>query len=168
MKNLQKKVDSRTTLKLTGQAGRHVDLGVEPLVGQQLGHSVERLHSKGVVGVGQEVDHGHRPLRQAHLLGHEADAGPARLALPPHAPPARHAVGQVRPASRVGRRVPFQDQCGLFQGVDQVSRRGRGPWRPKSNKNGYLVSRRRLKGFISPAETEWEQYNMYSFICKHQ
>lgn len=122
---------------LTGQAGGHVDLGVEPLVGQQLGHPVQRLHGEGVVGVGQKVDHRHRLLRQAHLLGDEADAGPARLALPAHAAPARHAVGQVRPAARVGRRRPLQDQRGLLQRVDQVSRRGRRPCGDESNKNGY-------------------------------
>lgn len=109
---------------LTRQAGRHVDLGVEPLVGQQLGHAVQGFHGERVVGVGEEVDHGHRSLRQADLLGHEADAGAARLALLGDAPPAPHAVGQVHPASRVGRRGPLQDERGLLEGVHQVSRGG--------------------------------------------
>lgn len=143
---------SNIKLELTGQARRHVDLGVEPLVGQQLWHSVQRLDSKCVVGVGEKIDHSHRSLRQAHLLGNKADAGPARLALPPDAPPARHAVGQICPASCVRWCGPFQDQCGLLQGVDQVSRRGGGPWRDESYKNSYLVSC--YKEFISLAEIE--------------
>lgn len=115
--------------KLTWQVGRYVDLGVEPLVGQQLRHAVQSLHSEGVVGVWEKVDHRHRPLRQANLLRDKAHAGPTRLTLPRHAPLARHAVGQVRPAARVRRRGPLQDQRRLLQGADQVSRWRRGPLR---------------------------------------
>lgn len=111
---------------LTGQTRGHVDLGVEPLLGQQLGHAVQGFHGEGVVGVGEEVDHSHRPLRQPQLLGHEANAGAARLPLPPHAPATAHAVGEVHPAPAVGRRRPFQDQSGLLKGVDQVSGWGGG------------------------------------------
>lgn len=114
-------------LQLTRQVGRHVDLGVEPLVGQQLRHAVQSLHSEGVVGVWEKIDHCHRPLRQANLLGDEADAGPTWLTLPCHTPLARHAVGQVGSASRVRRSSPLQDQCGLLQGADQVSRWRWGP-----------------------------------------
>lgn len=89
------------TLRLTREAGGHVDLGEEPLVGQQLRHPVEGFHGEGVVGVWKKIDHRHRPLRQAHLLGHEANTGTARLALPQQTPLATHTVGQIQPAARV-------------------------------------------------------------------
>lgn len=116
-------------VQLTRQVGRHVDLGVEPLVGQQLRHAVQSLHSERVVGVWEKIDHRHRPLRQANLLRDEADARPAWLTLPCRTPLARHAVGQVGPATRVRRSIPLQDQCRLLQGADQVSGWRRGPFR---------------------------------------
>lgn len=116
-------------VQLTRQVGRHVDLGVEPLVGQQLRHTVQSLHSERVVGVWEKIDHRHRPLRQANLLRDEADARSAWLTLPCHTPLACHAVGQVRPATRIRRSSPLQDQCRLLQGADQVSGRRRGPLR---------------------------------------
>ena len=114
-------------LQLTRQVGGHVHLGVEPLVGKQLRHAVQSLHSECVVGVWEKIDHGHRPLRQANLLRDEADARPTWLTLPGHTPTTRHTVGQVGPAPRVRRSSPLQDQCGLLQGADQVSRWRRGP-----------------------------------------
>lgn len=116
-------------LQLTRKVGRHVDLDVEPLIGQQLRYAVQSLHSECVVGVWEEIDHCYRPLRQANLLRDEANARPTWLALPCHAPLARHAVGQVRPATRVRWSSPLQDQCGLLQGADQISRWRRGPLR---------------------------------------
>lgn len=114
-------------LKLTRQVGRYIDLGEEPFVGQQLRHAVQGLHGERVVGVGEEIDHRHRPLRQADLLGDKADTRPAWITVPGRAPLARHAVGQVRPATRVRRCGPLQDQRRLLQGADQVSRWRRGP-----------------------------------------
>lgn len=116
-------------LQLTRQIGRHVDLGGEPLVGQQLRHAVQSLHSERVVGVWEKIDHRHRPLRQANLLRDESDARATWLTLPRHTPLARHAVGQVGPSTRVRRSSPLQDQCRLLQGADQVSGWRRGPWR---------------------------------------
>lgn len=127
-------------LKLTRQVGGNVDLGVEPLVGQQLRHSVQSLHSEGVVGVWEQIDHRHRPLRQAELLRDEADAGATRLTLPRHTPLACHTVGQVRPAPCVRRCSPLQDQRGLLQGADQVS-----GWSRRSLRNGMEIT------FISSA-----------------
>lgn len=112
--------------RLTRQAGRHVDLCVEPLVGQQLWHSIQGLHSERVIGVGKKVDHSHSSFCQADLLRHESNARPAWLTLPPDALPAAHAVGQVHPAPGVRRSSPVQDQRGLLQCVDQVSGWGRG------------------------------------------
>lgn len=122
-------------LKLTRHVGGNVDLGVEPLVGQQLRYSVQSLHGEGVVGVWEQIDHRHRPLCQADLLRDEADAGATRLTLPRHTPLARHAVGQIRPAPRVRRGSPLQDQRRLFQGADQVS-----GWRRWSLKNGREIT----------------------------
>lgn len=158
-------------LELTRQARWHVDLGVEPLVGQQLWHSIQCLYSECVVGVGEKIDHSHRSLRQAHLLGDKADARPARLALPPDAPPARHAVGQICPASCVRWCGPFQDQCGLLQGVDQVSRRGGGPWRDKSLKKfllGFLLQLQRIDYSSRNREgTRQYAFSRHQHLIKH-
>lgn len=113
---------------LTGQACWHVDLGVEPLVGQQFWHSVQSFDSESVVGVGKKIDHCHSSLCQADLLRYKTNACPTRFTLPPNTPPASHAVGQIHPASCVGWCIPLQDQRGLLQGVDQVSRWGGGPY----------------------------------------
>lgn len=132
------------SVRLTRQARGHVDLRVEPLAGQELRHAVQGFDGEGVVGVGEEIDHGHRSLHQADLLGHEADAGAARLALPAAAPPASHAVGQIHPASGVGGCGPFQDQRGLLQGVAQVTGWGGGACKTRCRISVYCL---RTKAF---------------------
>lgn len=116
-------------LAVTWQAGGDVDVGVEAFVGQQVRDAVPGLHAEGVVGAGQQVEHGDRTAAQAALLRHEAHVSAARLAVFPRAGDAaltRHAVTHVHTTTRVCRSRPLQDQSGLFQCVEQVSwRRGR-------------------------------------------
>lgn len=126
-------------MELTRQACWHVDLCVEPLVGQQLWHSIQGFYSKCVIGVGKKIDHSHSSFCQANLLRHKSNASPTWLTLPPDALPASHTVGQIHPAPCVGRSSPVQDQRGLLQSIGQVSGRGWGTYeRKKKKKDNYL------------------------------
>lgn len=104
-------------------------MGREAFVRQKFRDTVSGLHTEGVVGVGKQVEHGNGPAAQAALLRHEAHVSAAGLAVFPRSRDTaltRHAVAHVSAPARVRRRRPFQDERGLFQGVQQVSwRRGR-------------------------------------------
>lgn len=79
----------------------------------------------------QEVGDGQRALRQAHLLGHEAGAAAAGLALPhvPPAAPAQHVVGDVAAPTLVQRWPPLQRHRGAVHAGDQVDRSRGGTWK---------------------------------------
>lgn len=79
----------------------------------------------------QEVGDGQRALRQAHLLGHEAGAAAAGLALPhvPPAAPAQHVVGDVAAPTLIQRWPPLQRHRGAVHAGDQVDRSRGGTWK---------------------------------------
>lgn len=71
---------------------------MEAFVRQQIRDSVPGLHAEGVVGVGQQVEHGDRTPAQAALLRHEAYVSAARLTVfswGGDAALTRHAVAHV-------------------------------------------------------------------------
>lgn len=113
--------------------------------------TIDGLHPKGVVGVGQEVGHRQRSLHQAHLLGHEADPTAARLALAsvPHAAPADHVVHDVSASPLVQGRAPLQCHRGAIYTGDQVHRSRGGAWK-----------RSRGTGRAGAAEVCWDWQSM--------
>lgn len=91
-------------------------------LGAQVRHAVDGLDPEGVVHVGQQVGHQQAGLHQARLLGHEAGAAPALLAVAqrPGAAAAHGVVGDVAAAARVQWGGPLQGHRGPIHTGDEV------------------------------------------------
>ena len=114
---------------LTSLVGADGDGSHRPGEGAELRHAVLGLDLEGVVGMGGEVQHGDGGVGEALRAGHEAQLPPTQLTLLQAGPAAlaQDIVGQVLPPSRVTGRAPLQEQRGLIDVEDHISR---GRWRP--------------------------------------
>lgn len=105
--------------RLTCLVGGDGDSGVLPHLGCQRRHAVLRLDLKGVVGVGEQVAHGHRGVVEARRSGYEAHVAAAGLT--PRAASgvpagsagaaafAEDGEGEIPAPARVLRPAPVQD-----------------------------------------------------------
>lgn len=114
--------------RLTSLVGGDADGSKLPGQGTEVGDAVDGVDLEGVVGVCQQVHHGDGGVGEAALPWQEPHGAAARLALPPATPAllADDVEGDVLPAPRVQRPAPVQDDRGLVDVGDHVSR---GRWR---------------------------------------
>lgn len=91
--------------------------------------------------MGQQVGHQEAGLHQAGLLGHEAGATPARLAVAqgPRAAAAHGVVGDVTAAAPVQGRGPLQGHRRPVHAGDQIHRCRGGPWGVQRDRRAWWV-----------------------------
>ena len=132
---------------------RDIDHGGPAGLRAQVGHAVDRLDPEGVVHVGQQVGHQEAGLHQAGLLGHEAGAAPARLAVAqgPGAAAAHGVVGDVAAAAPVQGRGPLQGHRRPIHAGDQIHRGRGGPWGVQKDRRAWWVFI--WTGLVSPTRS---------------
>ena len=127
-----------------------VDDGSPAGLWAQVGHTVDGLDPEGVVHVGQQVGHQQAGLHQAGLLGHEAGAAPARLAVAqgPGAAAAHGIVGDVTAAAPVQWRGPLQGHRSPIHAGDQIHWCRGGAWKAEDDRWAWRA--RIWAGLVSP------------------